>query len=692
MQRDVDPAAAKDYRTRRPLVRQLRRHAPPLALALLWLIGGASPASPQTRDVRVQTPKVSGDTGFYRSSWALVIGINAYQKVRPQLNYAVADAQAIADLLPQLGFPGANTRILLDGASTRARIEQVLYRDFAAMGPEDRLLIFFAGHGETAEIKSGQEGYLLPVDADPQALAFTSIAMDDVKRIGLRVKAKHVLFILDVCFSGFALTRGPSDSDVNRPPDEYLASVLREPVVQVLTAGRRGERAIEENGHGLFTRRLLDGLRGNADTERRGIITAAKLAAWVEERVARDSGGKMTPQYGKLDGEGQFVFMTPGVPLPTGSAGDTARYRRAVGTLEVRARLPGIELTFADRSGVTTPGVATVFAGVPVGTYQLKARKDGFAPWEQVVRIAADQATPVEIDIQPLGPPKVIRGEDGAEMVRVPAGPFGMGSAPEEIDAAVDECLKKPLAPGVAAALGRPSCRDFFAAEGPRRRVTVGGFYVDRTKVTNAMFERFVQATGYRTTAERDHRGLVWQQPFQKSRKLEPIDGAWWRSPVGPGGSVNPTHPVVQVSWHDAEAYCKWTQKRLPTEAEWEKAARDDDGRRYPWGARWLPINANGDLMVAGTSAAAAYQSGASPYDALDLAGNAWEWVADWFDARYYASAPEQDPPGPAAGQQRVLRGGSAFDAPVFLRTTTRGAAPPATAAIVFGFRCVKSE
>ncbi|MBI1846126.1 MAG: SUMF1/EgtB/PvdO family nonheme iron enzyme, partial [Candidatus Rokubacteria bacterium] len=187
---------------------------------------------------------------------------------------------------------------------------------------------------------------------------------------------------------------------------------------------------------------------------------------------------------------------------------------------------------------------------------------------------------------------------------------------------------------------------------GPRRRVTVGGFYVDRTKVTNAMFERFVQATGYRTTAERDHRGLVWQQPFQKSRKLEPIDGAWWRSPVGPGGSVNPTHPVVQVSWHDAEAYCKWTQKRLPTEAEWEKAARDDDGRRYPWGARWLPINANGDLMVAGTSAAAAYQSGASPYDALDLAGNAWEWVADWFDARYYASAPEQDPPGPAAGQQ----------------------------------------
>ena len=247
----------------------------------------------------------------YANSWAIVIGVNAYQKVRPRLNYAVPDAQAVAAALPALGFPPETTRVLLDAAATKARIETVLYKEFAAIGPDDRLFVFFAGHGETLPIRGGEEGYILPVDADPDALPLTAIAMDDVRRIGQRLKAKHAFFALDACFSGFALTR---DVLPRATTDEYLAASLREPAVQVLTAGRKGERAIEEGGHGLFTRQLLEGLRGLADPEGRGLVTAAQLAAWIEPRVVRDSKGKMTPQYGRLEGEGQFVFILPRSP------------------------------------------------------------------------------------------------------------------------------------------------------------------------------------------------------------------------------------------------------------------------------------------------------------------------------------------------------------------------------------------
>lgn len=269
-------------------------------------------AAAQTRTI---TPQASPPpAGVYTNSWALVIGVNNYQKVSPRLNYAVADARAVADTLPALGFPPRNIRVLLDAEATKSRIENVFYRDFARVGPNDRVFIYFAGHGYTFEVRDGEEGYLLPVDADPNAVPLTAILMDDMKRIAKRLRAKHVFFALDACFSGFALTR-----DAAGPTDAVLANALRSPVVQVLTAGRKNERAIEEGGHGMFTRRLLDGLR-YADTDGRGFVTAGQLAAWVEPRVIRDSGGRMTPQYGKLDGEGQFVFVRTGAPAPAAAA------------------------------------------------------------------------------------------------------------------------------------------------------------------------------------------------------------------------------------------------------------------------------------------------------------------------------------------------------------------------------------
>ncbi len=127
-----------------------------------------------------------------------------------------------------------------------------------------------------------------------------------------------------------------------------------------------------------------------------------------------------------------------------------------------------------------------------------------------------------------------------------------------------------------------------------------------------------------------------------------------------------PNHPVVGVSWYEAAAFCRWLSERLnmpialPTEAQWEKAARGMDGRRYPWGNEIDAEKVNyGDTGIRSTSAVGIFPQGESPYAAHEMSGNVWEWTADWYDSNYYANSPDRNPPGPESGNSRTLRGGS---------------------------------
>jgi len=281
------------------------------------------------------------------------------------------------------------------------------------------------------------------------------------------------------------------------------------------------------------------------------------------------------------------------------------------------------------------------------------------------------------------GQERLIKGEDGADMVLVPAGAFWMGSAAEDIQVRVDECQRtvKPE--------NRAKCGEWFADEGPQRQVFLDAFYIDRYEVTNARFEKFVAANAYRTTAEAEGWGWVLQQKNGASQ-WERLKGATWRTPGGPGTAAAATHPVVQVSWYDAEAYCRWASKRLPTEAEWEKAARGVDGRRYPWGEDWNPSRANGDMGVKTTRPVGGYPAGASPYDVHDLTGNVFEWVADWYDASFYRKGQDRNPAGASSGEQRVLRGGGWHSRPIALRVASRGSGMPDFRYNYTGFRCAK--
>lgn len=209
---------------------------------------------------------------------------------------------------------------------------------------------------------------------------------------------------------------------------------------------------------------------------------------------------------------------------------------------------------------------------------------------------------------------------------------------------------------------------------GPRRRsVWLDAFHIDQRPVTNRQFKRFMEATGYRPAGQAARRFL-----------------AHWRGGEIPAGLDD--HPVVYVSWLDAAAYSSWAGLRLPTEAEWEKAARGTDGRRYPWGrtnpgTRHAHFNRSPQV---GTAPVGRYPDGASPYGVEDMAGNIYEWCADADDARFYEQGPARNPQNPcdAQGCNAVVRGGAwMFDAPA-LRTWARSSFPSSYQLNMVGFRC----
>jgi len=241
------------------------------------------------------------------------------------------------------------------------------------------------------------------------------------------------------------------------------------------------------------------------------------------------------------------------------------------------------------------------------------------------------------------------------DMVLIPAGRFVMGT-------------------------NHPKAMD----EGPQHRVYLSPYHMDKCEVTNSQFAAFVQATGHLTAAERP--GAV-----------EAEDGISWRHPEGRGSTISTRehHPVVYVSWDDARAYCAWRGKRLPTEAEWEKSARGTDGRMWPWGNAFGPEHTNlwgAEDGYGKTAPVGSFPAGASPHGVLDLAGNVWEWCADWYGEGYYTSSPRQNPPGPDVGQRKILRGGSWINRPATLRTSNRFEVLPVDRSPYIGFRCARSE
>lgn len=237
---------------------------------------------------------------------------------------------------------------------------------------------------------------------------------------------------------------------------------------------------------------------------------------------------------------------------------------------------------------------------------------------------------------------------------------------------------KEAVAPGEAPMVAIPEGPFWMGVDGllglederPRHQVWLDAYALDQFEVTTGRYAAFLRATGHKTP-------WLW----------ETVNLA-----------IHADRPVIGVDWEDALAYCRWTGKRLPTEAEWEKAARGTDERAFPWGnqpptadlanhALGARFSYSQTLMPVGR-----YEKGKSPYGAYDMAGNVWEWVQDWYAGDYYIQSPEKNPKGPDTGQMKVLRGGSWSELPKYLLTYGRFKLPPETRNSYTGFRCAKER
>jgi formylglycine-generating enzyme required for sulfatase activity len=226
------------------------------------------------------------------------------------------------------------------------------------------------------------------------------------------------------------------------------------------------------------------------------------------------------------------------------------------------------------------------------------------------------------------------------EMVTIPAGPFVRGTVSGGFD------------------------------EQPQRTIELPTFSIDRFEVTNHQYQQFVLATGHRKAGP----------PSRYAKSIGKMRGT--------------NQPAVYVSWEDANEYCRWKGKRLPTEAEWEKAMRGTDGRLWPWGNQEKPNGANWARVQDGHDVSArvgSFSADTSPYGVMDGAGNVMEWVGDWYQEGYYKESPDKDPPGPEFGTFRVLRGGGYTTTGGDVRITSRSKMVPDFRDETIGFRCAIS-
>lgn len=301
--------------------------------------------------------------------------------------------------------------------------------------------------------------------------------------------------------------------------------------------------------------------------------------------------------------------------------------------------------------------------------------------------LAGCGGTPIPTAVPPTATPVPVLGStqarpaDGMVMVYVPAGEFTMGSTDTQVDEVLDLCNEY---------IG--DCqREWFTGAQPTHPVSLDAFWLDRTEVTNAQFAAFLNASG-----NQEEGGVTWLEIKNKNALIEEAAGTF-RPKDGYAD-----HPAIEVSWYAAAAYCAWAGGRLPTEAEWEYAARGPASSVYPWGDSFDSARLNycdkqcyfswkdddGDDGYERTAPVGSYPAGASWCGALDMAGSVWEWVSDRYGEDYYAQSPSANPPGPADGEKRAVRGGSWFDYPGSVRSAGRGQGPPEGRNDTGGFRC----
>ncbi|MDE0681981.1 MAG: SUMF1/EgtB/PvdO family nonheme iron enzyme [Candidatus Poribacteria bacterium] len=645
--------------------------------------------------VTVQTE--SGEEfGLYKDSYALVIGNGAYPVKNGwnPLPGAVNDVKEVAEVLKRHGF-----KVILKIDVTKSEFNQAFSEFIYESGKDqdNRLLFYYAGHGYTMKAATGEDlGYLVMLDTpNPEnTVEFDLYSVDMVKFVSdsKKIHAKHVLFMFDSCFSGTVLNLR------NRVTPSHITDRIKNPVRQFITAGRADEPVPDRSE---FKKAFLNILEGHVEEPTPdGYLTGVELGDYLYRTVPKFSQGQH-PQHGKIHDQqlntGDFVFVLP--QNDQNSSEDTGIELNTMATLNITSIPEGAKVYVDGTLIGTTPlrsyqvdtGVRLekqINVGLELSGYKSRVKRITLKGGQQIpwnVHLEKIDREPIQPKPNvPETPPEkdpsiseekllisrntlqTIIGNDGAEMVLIPAGEFEMG-------------------------------HNGNAKTKPVHTVYVDAFYIDKYEVTVGQYNQFVRATGHPPLPD-------WVS------KHSPTD----------------QHPVVGVTWHDALAYAKWGGKRLPTEAEWEKAARGGlVGKWQAWGDdaldgtqcnfadknlskvwdkekepddNWADKNIDDGYTY--TAPVGSYPP--NGYGLYDMAGNVWEWCFDAYDENFYANSPRQNPIAQiivkdgqnnivAINKLRVARGASYSDIPSAIWIASRLGIDPKNAATNHGFRCAKS-
>jgi len=665
---------------------------------------------------------------------ALIIA--SYQYQDPDLRQLVApaqDAEALARVLQDPAIGGFQVQTLQNERSYK--VNQAIEAFFADRKPDDLLLLYYSGHG----IKD-EDGrlYFATTDTRRKMLRTTAIPTTLVNDVMRYSRSRRQVLLLDCCYSG-AFAKGMiAKAGAGIGTKEHFKGRGR----VVLTASDAIQYAFEEDkvigegSHSVFTRHLIQGLKtGEADLDDNGWVSLDELYDYVYDRVTGEAP-QQTPGKWVFDLRGEILIArnphwvvkpaelppelqraieSPFAGLREGAVSELERLLHSSDeSLTLAARQALVHLTDDDSRRVSTTAVralrtvttpptdkppsalptpviqeqkepparrptpavtsqaqgqlrrllssvpAWVWAVVGVAAVGLLIILGNLAGWgatEEPTLTTPPTTAPTQeptLTIEPalaLGDTKT-RSADDMVMVYVPGGTFQMGSSEGDSDAGDDEF--------------------------PQHPVTLDGFWIDQTEVTNAQYRQCVEA-----------------------RECEAPTTCHWGEPTY-GDASKDDHPAVCVDWNGAAAYCEWAGARLPTEAEWEYAARGEQGFIYPWGNEFDCSRGNFDdetevdsYVVPGgegcdgyvrTAPVGSFPTGKSWCNALDMAGNVWEWTANWYGD--YPSGAQTDPTGPADGDSKVLRGGGWRYNWRDVRAAFRDGYVPDGRTYYIGFRC----
>ena len=589
---------------------------------------------------------------------ALLVGINNYQNDIGALKYCVSDVEAFrATLIQVVGYKPRNVHLMTDQMSGQdlpnfinilLRLENLANR--IQIG--DTFIFYFSGHG----ISTQDQSYLLALDSNTttyRTLKRSAIPIEEVNDILSGVKAQQILTIIDACRNDPSAGRSNQD---NLLSENFARGFQLEPRTDVL-----GQPAVSAN---LYACSIGERAYEWAE-KKQGVFSYFMLKGLQGEAVNEDGEVTITELANYTQqkvGEWTLTYrgkkQTPWLVLKGKSNLVLAENLSRVRTKIIRASTTNVdaeaEMWEMAKHSTNISDIEDFLQAFPAGELspvaQLKLKQ-----LKRKMKIVED------MEIAKTKPNKTrvtFSNKDKAKMEWIPSGTYLMGAGKNEID-------------------------DSMRFAKPTHKVELNGFYMDAYEITVGQYKKFLAETGHRALPD-------WVS------QISPTDG----------------HPVVGVSWHDAVSYCQWVGKRLPTEAEWEYAARGGlSGKRYPWGdpapngsqCNYADKNANtvlteineewtwSNMQVNDGYAKCAPVGRYEPngYGLYDMGGNVSEWCADWYGKFYYKNTTSKNPLGPNSGTTRVLRGGSWPNSVKYIHVANRNDSNPDDRNSNCGFRCV---